>query len=206
VSAGLLVRDARKRPTSVLVYARNRASLDPVTAAIARQIDDEPLWIEVMNGSAAEAPEAQPNPAVVRGMRQRFEFCASELLPDHGLANLALWVGGRSGEQSEWVQEAEDLSWLPWPLQDRFRGRGGAEDIVSVVVCRAERLMMRLPLGVEDVRRLLHILARRKVSLVTGLLVRPLPMFFDLFDYVVRVRSNGGGAGAGEVLLERKPA
>ena len=149
-----------------------------------------------------------------RATRRSPRFCPTgselepaEVLPEQGLANLGAFIAGRAVESPAWVREAEDLTWLPPPIRESLIAQERAGRAVSVVVARAERLVMRLPLGREDVRRLLEILSRRRATVIVGLLLRPLPEFSALFDYVVRVRMGAAGEPEGhQLVLERTPS
>ncbi len=196
--------NARTHPTSVLVYARDRTSLDAATAALAREVSDEPVRIDVVPRGASALPSTPVAPAFGPASDRRFEFEPSELIPDHALENLAVWVGGRSDHPSVWMREAEDLSWLPVPLQRCLAREGFGPAVTAVVVSRAELVVDELPLGAADVRHLLAVLARRRVTLLVGLLVRPTPEFSVLFDHVVRVRTGPPtGSLARDLVVER---
>lgn len=195
------------RPTSVLVYARTRAALDLVAAAMALKVTDQPVWIEVRGPAESDGSDAATDSFMPSQFGRRFAYEPGELLPEVGLANLCVWVAGRSSD-SRWVREAEDLAWLPPPLRaisqewDEVDGQ-----ILSVVVQRAERLFLELPLGPEDISRLMEIMARRGVTLIIGTLVRPFPEMFHLFEYVVRVRAEPASPeDAPSLLLEHPPS
>ncbi len=198
--------DVWRRPTTVLVYAHTRRALDPVIVSMALRVSEEPLWIDVREPAAAP-PEEEGDASVTALLPHRFELEPAEVLPEQGLANLGAFIAGRAVESPVWVREAEDLTWLPPPIRESLIARERAGRAVSVVVARAERLVMRLPLGMEDVRRLLEILSRRRATVIVGLLLRPLPEFSALFDYVVRVRRGAAGEPEGhQLVLERTPS
>ena len=203
--SGAIPDDVWRKPATVLVYAHTRRALDPVIVSMALRVSEEPLWIDVREPAPVPAEE-EADAAVISLLRHRFELEPAEVLPEQGLANLGAFIAGRAVESPVWVREAEDLTWLPPPIRDRLLERERAGGAVSVVVARAERLVMRLPLGMTDVRRLLEILSRRRATVIVGLLLRPLPEFSALFDYVVRVRSSvGGEPGGHRLVLERAP-
>jgi hypothetical protein len=163
------------------------------------------VWIEVRDRSG-DPLSGSADSAVADVFPDRFELEAEDLLPENGLANLAAWVAGRSPEPSRYVQEAEDLAWLPSPLRELARRRTDESVVLPVVVAGGERLVVLLPSGLEDVGRLLSVMRRHRVTLIVGTLVRPLRAFADLFDYVVRVRpAPDVERGIAPYLVERSP-
>lgn len=203
---GRLLPRPAGRPVSVLAYARTRTELDPVLASLAREIDPEAVWIELVDRASTGIAVDAADPTVAATFDRRFELEPVELLPEPGLANLARWVAGRPDGPSAWVDEAQDLAWLPGPLRALVSESRVSGEANSVVLARAERLVFRLSLGVEDAQRLLEVLARRGISLFAGVLVRPFPQFAQCFDYVVRVRrGEGGSLAARSIFIERGP-
>lgn len=197
------LEDPTRTPTSVLVYARSRADLDPVMADVAGQVHPDGVWIEVAEGGSPEPVEEQPPTTVSAGFSRRFEFEPSELLPDHGRANLLLWGAGRPAGESSFVRDLEDLTWLPESLIRAVPEVRLGEAPTPVVVARAELLVQQLPHGVEDVARLLAVLERRRVTLIAGLLFRPFAEFSQRFHYVYRVRPAAPGTdGTSRVIRE----
>lgn len=185
-----IARELPSQPTSVLVYARTRSELDRYLAAVAGRVGKEPVWIEVVDRTASPTAAEQPDASVANGLPRIHEFEAAELLPQQALANLSVWVSGRPRESPTWLREAEEMTWLPLALQAALRRRPDDGTPLPVVVCRAERLVTGVPLGLDEARHLLRVLARRGVTLICGILVRPRPEFAALFSHVLRVRSS----------------
>ena len=119
------------RPTSVLVYARTRHALDPVTASMALKVSDDPVWIDVRENGRG-TPDDDTDATVTSLLPHRFELEPAEVLPETGIANLGAFIAGRAAESPSWVREAEDLAWLPPPIRSSLVERERSGRSISV--------------------------------------------------------------------------
>ena len=196
------------RPTSVMLYARSRPTLDRIALVLSRRIDSESIWVEVRDGGG-RGPDSDEADAIARLPPERVYIAdgPEALIPDTAALNLGLWTQGRGGGRAPAADDPSDLVWLPRVLREmteRPPGYGGLTG--AAVVSRVERLVFRFPEGADDARRLVRVMNRRNWTVIVTLLIRPVPEFGAIFEHVFRVRGEPTNRWENAVLVsEREP-
>ncbi len=177
-------------PTSIGVWGGTRAAQTQLALAVARRVDPEFYWLQIVGDPAShDAPEPSLAGRVPSG--HLFYLRPDQLAPRTRSGRVADWFGRADIEAATRLHQIAESLRLPSLARIFLDGKSATSSTKALVIAESNLAEPFLPLEEGGIRPFIEAMNQYGVTLVTTLSNRPNPNARDI-DYVLFIRPGSG--------------